>query len=98
MDYISQYIKPELLTLIPVLYFIGAGFKNSSMVKDKYIPIILMFIGISLSLLWIMGTNETPASVKDWSSFAFIGITQGVLLAGGSVFVENLIKQSLKGE
>ena len=29
MDYLTNYIKPELLILIPVLYLIGIGLKKS---------------------------------------------------------------------
>lgn len=44
-----KYVKPELLVVAVVLYFIGMGLKQSQTVKDKYIPLILG--GIRSSLL-----------------------------------------------
>lgn len=36
MDFnIIEYIKPELLILIPVLYFIGMGLKNMMLPKER---------------------------------------------------------------
>ena len=37
MDF-QEYIKSELLILVPVLYIIGLGLKKSKL-KDKWIPI-----------------------------------------------------------
>ena len=36
----KEFIKPELLILIPVLYLIGIGMKKSE-IKDKFIPLLL---------------------------------------------------------
>ena len=41
MEYLTEYLKPELLVLIPVLYFVGMGFKKSENVPDKHIPALL---------------------------------------------------------
>ena len=38
MDY-QEYIKSELLVLVPVLYIIGLGLKKSKL-KDKWIPLV----------------------------------------------------------
>ena len=37
---VKDYVKPELLVVAVVLYFIGAWLKQSETVKDKYIPLI----------------------------------------------------------
>ena len=37
---IKDYVKPELLVVAVVLYFIGMWLKQSETVKDKYIPLI----------------------------------------------------------
>lgn len=37
MEQILEYIKPELLILIPVLYFLGQSIKKSETVNNKYI-------------------------------------------------------------
>lgn len=40
MEQIMNYIKPELLVVAVVLYFIGMGLKKAQTFKDKYIPLI----------------------------------------------------------
>ena len=91
MEQLQEYIKPELLVLIPVLYFIGVGLKKSE-VKNKYIPWILMLSGVVLSTLYVLGTSGITAVA------VFTAITQGILCAGASVYVDQLIKQSNKAE
>ena len=54
---LKEFVKPELLILIPVLYLIGAGLKVSKF-KDNYIPIALGVVGIILSFIYI--------SYHDW--------------------------------
>lgn len=36
----EDYIKPELLVLIPVLYLVGLAIKKSNL-NDRWIPIVL---------------------------------------------------------
>lgn len=91
MEQIQNYIKPELLMLIPVLYFVGMGLKKSE-IKDKYIPWILTTTGIFLSALWVLGASGITAIA------IFTAITQGILCAGASVYVNQLVKQSQKSE
>lgn len=56
MEY-QEYIKSELLVLVPVLYIIGLGLKKSKM-KDKWIPLVLGIIGIALSAVWVAATSS----------------------------------------
>lgn len=95
MNY-SDYIKSELYVLIPVLYFIGIGLKKSN-IRDKYIPLILGFISIVLCTFWGMSTNDI-LSIKNFFEVLFVSITQGVLLAGASVYFNQLYIQSKKEE
>ena len=90
----QQFIKPELLILIPVLYFIGMGIKKSA-VSDKYIPLILGLISISVSCIYLIAASEIY-SVQDVATAIFTAITQGVLCAAASVYADQLIKQSLR--
>jgi len=94
IELIKNFIKPELLILIPVLYFIGVAIKNTTLIKDKFIPLILGLIGIVLSSLWILATEGT----ENIYMAIFVAITQGFLCAGASVYVNQLIKQSKKAE
>ena len=96
MDF-TQYIKPELLVLIPVLYLIGLGFKKSQY-PDKWIPLTLGVIGIFLSLIWILGRSLPVSGVPDVLTAAFTAIIQGVLLAGASVYANQVVKQTIKSE
>lgn len=90
MDNFQDYIKPELLILIPVLYILGMIIKNTEKVNDKYIPVILGIVGILLSTLYVAATE--PVSLMG----VFTAITQGILVAGVSVYVNQLIVQSKK--
>ena len=83
----ENFIKPELLILVPVLYFTGVIIKNTEAVPDKYIPAILGVAGIALSLLYVI----TTAGANGTSIFT--AITQGILVAGARVYNNELIKQ-----
>lgn len=91
MENLQNYIKPELLVLIPVLYVIGMIVKNTERIEDKYIPSILGVCGIILSCLYVISTNGgvTVAGL-------FTAITQGVLVTGVAVYANQLLTQSKK--
>ena len=96
-EIIIQFIKPELLVLVPVLYFIGAGFKKAQSVKDKHIPLLLGGCGIALSILWILATT----TIDGWQSALlaiFTAIVQGIICAGASVYFNQIVKQLGKTE
>ena len=95
-ELIQQYLKPELLVLIPVLYFIGMAMKKSS-ISDNFIPVLLGVFGILLSVTYLIATVDVN-TYKDVAILIFTGITQGILLAGGSVYVNQVIKQSSKND
>ena len=84
MDY-QQFIKTELLVLVPVLYFIGLGLKKSKL-PNKWIPLLLGAIAITLSAVWVLATGDI-ANFRDIALALFTAITQGVLTAGASVYV-----------
>jgi hypothetical protein len=91
---IANYIRPELLILIPVLYLLGYFIKKSN-VKDERIPLILVISGVFLAILWIMSQDSLVTS-QAWGSAIFAGITQGILVAGGAVLGNQLIVQGMK--
>ena len=82
-----DFIRPELITLIPVMYFIGIAFKKSK-IPDHWIPFILGGISILICSLWVCATSDT-GNIRDMALALFISITQGVLTAG------NLLKNHL---
>lgn len=93
MNY-KDYIKTELLILIPVLYIIGIGLKKSK-VPDKRIPVIIGIIGIVLSAVWVTATSDI-FGIKDTAYAVFTSVTQGILAAGASVYANQLIVQTKK--
>lgn len=95
MDYINiikEMIKPELLILIPVLYFIGIAIRNSEKVNNAYIPLIVGLLGICIALLYVLATEPAGTSQEIMLAI-FTAITQGVLVAGASVYINQIIKQ-----
>ena len=91
---LKEFIKPELLILIPVLYVVGIGLKKSKL-SDTLIPLILGGIAIVLSAAWVIATSDI-STLKDVAYALFISVTQGVLTAGASVYVNQLYVQSKK--
>ena len=81
MDLI-QYVTENALVLIPVLYVIGSILKGIEKIKDKYIPIILLPIGIALAIA--IGGASVDA------------VIQGILVTGATVYGNQLIKQMSK--
>ena len=90
-EILKEFVKPELLILIPVLYLIGTGLKNSKF-KDNLIPIVLGIFGIILSMIYVFATSEISGS-KDVLMGIFISLTQGILVAGCSVYFNQIYKQ-----
>ena len=100
MDFINllkEYIKPELLVVALVLYFVGMGIKNTELIKDKYIPIILGILGVIISAIYIVATSSING-YQEVLTVIFTAIVQGILVAGASVYVNQLIKQGNKEE
>lgn len=91
---LKEFIKPELLILIPVLYVVGIGLKKSKL-SDTLIPLILGGIAIVLSAAWVIATSDI-STLKDVAYALFISVTQGILSAGASVYVNQLYVQSKK--
>lgn len=97
MEQIMNYVKPELIVVAVVLYFIGMGLKQAQAIKDKYIPLILGGIGIALCAIWVLATC-TLSTGQDIAMAVFTSIVQGVLVAGLSTYVNQIIKQIGKAE
>lgn len=95
-EIIKEFIKPEFVLLIPVLYIIGAGLKVM-IVPDKWIPLILGCTGILICAIYVLATT----AIDGWQSILlgiFTAIVQGILCAGASVYFNQVIKQAKKDE
>ena len=82
MEVLLNYVKPELVILAVALYMIGLGLKKTEFIKDKYIPCILLAIGIVFSIA-LIGLNVNA-------------VIQGILVSGAAVLGNQLIKQYKK--
>lgn len=76
---LMNFILEKALIFIPVIYILGSMLKGLEQVQDKYIPIILLPIGIALSV-FSMGLSVDS-------------IVQGVLVVGAAVYVNQVSKQ-----
>lgn len=85
MDILS-YILEEGLIVIPALYILAEMIKGTGVVKNKWIPVILL--GVSLVLTPLIVTGGYTAD----------NIVQAILVAGATVFSNELITQSRKEE
>lgn len=97
MDQIMNYVKPELIVVAVALYFLGMALKQAQSVKDKYIPLLLGGVSIVLCAIWIFATSEI-GNGQQVAMAVFTAITQGILVAGLSTYVDQIKKQIHKDE
>lgn len=89
---IIEYVRPELLILIPFIWILGLFMKKAPTWKhDWLIPFILLAIGNIFAVLWlavVLGEGFGGAVI-------LYGIVQGSLIAGFAVFGNEVIKQAM---
>ena len=87
MDFTS-YLIDKMLVLVPVLYIIGMMIKSTPAVKDWLSPWIILGLG----LIGAVGIGITAGiPIVD-------AIIQGILVAGVTVFTNQLIMQTKEKE
>lgn len=86
MEQIMNYVKPELIVVAIVLYFCGMALKQTQVVKDKYIPMLLGAGGIVLCGIWVLATSPL-GNGQEIAMAVFTAIVQGILMAGLSNYV-----------
>lgn len=97
MEELMAYVKPELMIVTAALYFLGSGIKKSEIIKNKYIPLILGAAGIAICSVYVFAT----CNCSTWSNIAqavFTSITQGLIVAGLSTYINQILKQRSKIE
>lgn len=97
MEQIMNYVKPELIVVAIVLYFIGMWLKQSQTIKDKYIPLLIGGIGVAISAIYVFATC-TCSTGQEIALAVFTAITQGILVAGLSTYINQMVKQLNKEE
>ena len=84
-DVLINFIVEDGLILIPVLYIIGEIIKQTLIIKDKWIPLILLFFGVLFSVLLL---NDPMIN----------NIIQGILITGATVYIDQVKKQYFEKE
>ena len=92
---LTNYILPELLILVPVLYAVGYALKRNGKIADESIPLILCATGIILVFLYIMSTTPLNNS-QAWGNSIFASITQGILCGSAAIGINQVVKQGEK--
>ncbi|WCG38426.1 phage holin family protein [Aerococcus urinaeequi] len=82
---ILNYVVQEGLVMIPVLFIIGEIIKGTELLGNKWIPLVLLVVSIGFTPL-VLGAYTAD------------NIVQAVLVAGVTVFGNELVKQSSKGD
>jgi len=77
---LMTFIQENIIVLVPVLWILGNFLKKTPIIKDWTIPWILVVMGTSLAIA-LLGMNAEA-------------VIQGILVAGGAVLTQNLIKQT----
>ena len=93
----AEFVKPELLVIIPVLNLLGTGMKKSKKIKNKYIPIFLGVAGVLMAGAYVILTSYENTEY-GLATAIFTAITQGLLCAAASVYANQLVKQAEKEE
>ncbi len=80
MDVVS-YIVENKLILIPVLYIMNYIIKKTGIIPEKFLPLVLLGVGIIISVL--MGGDTIINN-----------IVQGILVTGATVLTDQIIVQT----
>lgn len=81
---IIKYVTEQALVLIPALYIIGLIIKGTEKIANKYIPLVLLPLGIVGAI-----------ALMDLSAKS---VVQGVLITGVTVYGDQILKQMNKIE
>ncbi len=81
---ILTYITENAIILIPVLIIIGLILKKLEFIPDKYIPLILLPLGVVGAM-----------ALGGWT---FESAIQGILVTGAAVYGNQIVKQLRKDE
>ena len=97
MDYIINYINPELIVLVPVLYVLGLMIKDGIAIPNTAIPAVLGGVGVLLAVAWCMATVQ-PVGLWAIVLTLVTAVMQGILCAGAAVYIDQVGKQSAQAK
>lgn len=75
---VMQFVKPELLLLIAVVWGLGLVVKASK-IENRLIPLVLCVITALLAALWVYATSVIT-SPQELAMAVFVAVTQGVII------------------
>ncbi|NMS91972.1 holin [Clostridioides difficile] len=84
MDNLISFIPEQLLILVAALYVIGVGCKKYKQLDNKYIPLVLLALGVGFSI-WMLGLNADA-------------VLQGILCWGVAIGANQVYKQLKDGD
>lgn len=95
MEYeiLVQYIRPELLILVPILFLIGKAIKSTKYIRDEFIPFILGILSIMLTAIYILSISAVPKDYQEILGVIFDILIQGICCAAASVYFHQMVKQ-----
>ena len=79
MENLLSFIDENLYVLVPAIFIIGMALKKTEKIKDNYIPLILIGVGVILVFL-IQGVSGR-------------GVVDGIMCAGTAVLGNQVWKQ-----
>lgn len=86
---ITQYVRVELLVLVPVLWAIGKGLKQFKALNNAWIPVMLAGAGVLLAVAYLL---VFPSELNVQQA-VLTGIIQGVLCTTLAVYGHQVFKQ-----
>jgi hypothetical protein len=92
---ITKFIKPELLALVPVLYFLAYILIISFKIDKTKVPLIIGISGIVMAAIYVIAVTDIH-NYHDVLMAVFISVVQGFLCAGAAVYTNQLQKQKDK--
>lgn len=94
---IIDFVKPELMALVVMLWVVGKMIKGIDAIKDKYIPLILGGVGVIIATAYVVGISALSDDQALLSAL-LSGVVQGILCAGLAVYGNEIVAQLKKKE
>lgn len=95
MEFVMEYVKPELLIVAVALYFVENWMRQSRVIKDQYIPLINGVISILICATYVLATCNCEGRAGIATAI-FTIITQGIVTAGLSSYVHLIVDGAKK--
>lgn len=78
IEMVQEFIDPQLLILVPMLWGIGLAVKKST-IKNRFIPIILLVCSCAVTMLHLTSANMV-LDAQALAACLFAGVTQGSVI------------------